>query len=97
MQEFIEAHCNTLGEEELEKLNAAGAGGFCLLASEAYSAGCPKCSIIGDGIGATWNGCNEPGNEGAGEIAKKVFFAVTKITNGTKPGKNRLIIVLSCL
>ena len=97
MQEFIEAHCNTLAEEELEKLNAAGAGGFCLLASKAYGAGCPKCSIIDDGIGVTWNGCNEPCNERSGEIAKKVFFAVTKITNEAKPGKNRLIIVLSCL
>ena len=94
VQAFIEAQCNTLSEEELEKINAAGAGGFCLLIgwgwNEAYGAGWTKCSIIGGGVGATWNDCNEPGNEDAGEIAKKVVLAVTKIAGGAKPGKTGL-------
>ena len=94
VQAFIEAQCNTLSEEELEKINAAGAGGFCLLIgwgwNEAYGIGWTKCSIIGGGIGPTWNDCNDPENEEAGEIAKKVVFAVTKIAGGAKSGKTGL-------
>ena len=94
VQAFIEAQCNTLSEEELEKINAAGAGGFCVLIgwgwNEAYGAGWTKCSIIGGGLGATWSDCNEPGNEDSGEIAKKVVLAVTKIAGGAKPGKTSL-------
>ena len=94
VQAFIEAQCNTLSEEELEKINAAGAGGFCVLIgwgwNEAYGAGWTKCSVIGGGLGVTWSDCNEPGNEDSGEIAKKVVFAVTKIAGGAKPGKTSL-------
>ena len=94
LKAFVEKQCKALSEEELEKINAAGAGGFCLLIgwgwNEAYGAGWTKCSIIGGGVGATWNDCNEPGNEDAGEIAKKVVLAVTKIAGGAKPGKTGL-------
>ena len=94
VQAFVEKQCKALSEEELEKINAAGAGGFCLLLgwgwNEAYGAGWTKCSIIGAGIGPTWNDCNEPGNEEAGEIARKVVYAVTKITGGAKSGKTGL-------
>ena len=91
---FEQENQRELTPEELEKINAAGAGGFCLLIgwgwNEAYGAGWTKCSIIGGGVGATWNDCNEPGNEDAGEIAKKVVLAVTKIAGGAKPGKTGL-------
>ena len=94
LKAFVEKQCKALSEEELEKINAAGAGGFCLLIgwgwNEAYGAGWTKCSIIGGGVGATWNDCNEPGNEDAGEIAKKVVLAVTKIAGGAKSGKTGL-------
>ena len=94
VQAFIKAQCNTMSEEELEKINAAGAGGFCFGIgwgwNEAYGAGWTKCSIVGGGFGATWNDSNEPGNEDAGEIAKKVVLAVTKIAGGAKSGKTGL-------
>ena len=94
VQAFVEKQYKALSEEELEKINAAGAGGFCLLLgwgwNEAYGAGWTKCSIIGAGIGPTWNDCNEPGNEEAGEIARKVVYAVTKIAGGAKSGKTGL-------
>ena len=86
---FIETQNRALSEEELEKITAAGAGGFCLLVgwgwNEAYGAGWTKCSIIGGGLGITWGDCNEPGNEDAGLIAKKVVTAITKIGAGAKP------------
>ena len=91
---FEQENQRELTPEELEKINAAGAGGFCLLLgwgwNEAYGAGWTKCSIIGAGIGPTWNDCNEPGNEEAGEIARKVVYAVTKIAGGAKSGKTGL-------
>jgi hypothetical protein len=86
---FIETQNRALSEEELEKITAAGAGGFCLLVgwgwNEAYGAGWTKCSIIGGGLGITWGDCNEPGNEDAGLFAKKVVTAIAKIGAGAKP------------
>ena len=83
LAQFEQDNQRELTPEELEKINAAGAGGFRLLIgwgwNEAYGAGWTKCSIIGGGVGATWNDCNEPGNEDAGQIAKKVVTAVTNI------------------
>ena len=94
VQAFVEKQYKALSEDELKKISAAGAGGFCFVIgwgwNEAYGAGWTKCSIIGGGLGATWNDSNEPGNEDAGEIAKKVVFAVTKIAGGAKPGKTGL-------
>ena len=86
---FIETQNRALSEEELEKITAAGAGGFCLLVgwgwNEAYGAGWTKCSIIGGGLGVTWNDCNDPDNEFAGQVAKKVVNAIAKIGAGAKP------------
>jgi hypothetical protein len=81
-----------LSEEELEKINAAGAGGFCLVVgwgwNEAYGAGWTKCSVIGGGLGITWNDCSEPGNEKDGQIAKKVVTAITAIGGAAVQKKN---------
>ena len=80
---FIETQNRALSEEELEKINAAGAGGFCFVIgwgwNEGYGAGYTKCSIIGGGLGITWGDCNEPGNEDAGLLAKKVVKAISSI------------------
>ena len=89
LKAFVETQNRALSEEELEKINAAGAGGFCLVVgwgwNEAYGAGWTKCSIIGGGLGITWGDCNEPGNEDAGLFAKKVVTAIAKIGAGAKP------------
>ena len=89
LKAFIETQNRALSEEELEKINAAGAGGFCLVVgwgwNEGYGAGWTKCSVIGGGLGITWGDCNEPGNEDAGLFAKKVVTAIAKIGAGAKP------------
>lgn len=89
LKAFVETQSRALSEEELEKINAAGAGGFCLLVgwgwNEGYGAGWTKCSIIGGGLGVTWNDCNDPDNEFAGQVAKKVVNAIAKIGAGAKP------------
>ena len=94
LKAFIETQNRALSEEELEKINAAGAGGFCLVVgwgwNEAYGAGWTKCSVIGGGLGITWGDCNEPGNEDAGQVAEKEFFAVIKIGVGAKLNKTGL-------
>ena len=83
LKAFVETQNRALSEEELEKINAAGAGGFCLVVgwgwNEAYGAGWTKCSVIGGGLGITWGDCNEPGNEDAGLLAKKVVKAISSI------------------
>ena len=83
LKAFVETQNRALSEEELEKINAAGAGGFCLVIgwgwNEAYGAGWTKCSVIGGGLGITWNDSNEPGNEDAGLLAKKVVKAISSI------------------
>ena len=82
MQAFIEAQCKALNEEELEKINAAGAGGFCIINgwgwNEAYGIGWTKCSIIGAGLGPTWKDSNDPANKEDSALAKKI---VEKIAN----------------
>jgi hypothetical protein len=94
LKAFVETQCQALNEEELEKINAAGAGGFCFVIgwgwNEAYGAGWTKCSIVGGGLGITWNDSNDPGNEDSGEIAKKIVFSVTKIVGGAKSNKTGL-------
>ena len=92
LKEFVETQNRALSEEELEKINAAGAGGFCFVIgwgwNEAYGAGWTKCSIIGGGLGATWNDSNEPGNEDAGLLAKKVVNAISTIGGAAVQKKN---------
>ena len=94
LKAFVETQNRALSEEELEKINAAGAGGFCVVIgwgwNEGYGAGYTKCSIIGGGLGVTWNDCSEPGNEDAGQIAKKVVTAITAIAGGAKSNKTGL-------
>ena len=79
---FVENQCKALSEEELEKINAAGAGGFCLLIgwgwNEAYGIGWTKCSVIGAGLGPTWKDSNDPDNKEDSALAKKI---VEKIAN----------------
>ena len=83
LKAFVETQCKALSEEELEKINAAGAGGFCFVIGWGWNEGCgagyTKCSVIGGGLGITWWDCNEPGNEDAGQIAKKVVTAISTI------------------
>ena len=83
LKAFAEDKCKALSEEELDSVNAAGAGGFCFVIgwgwNEAYGAGWTKCSIVGGGLGITWNDSNEPGNEDAGLLAKKVVKAISTI------------------
>ena len=92
LKAFVETQNRALSEEELEKINAAGAGGFCFVIgwgwNEAYGAGWTKCSIVGGGLGATWNDCNEPGNEDAGLLAKKVVNAISTIGGAAVQKKN---------
>ena len=92
LKAFVETQNRALSEEELEKINAAGAGGFCFVIgwgwNEAYGAGWTKCSIVGGGLGATWNDCNEPGNEDAGLLAKKVVKAISTIGGAAVQKKN---------
>ena len=92
LKAFVETQNRALSEEELEKINAAGAGGFCFVIgwgwNEAYGAGWTKCSIIGGGLGVTWNDCSEPGNEKDGQITKKVVTAITAIGGAAVQKKN---------
>ena len=62
VQAFVEKQCKALSEDELEKINAAGAGGFCIIVgagwgwSEAGTGSIFKCNcyVIGAGIGPGW-------------------------------------------
>ena len=60
VQAFVEKQTNALSEEELEKINAAGAGGFCIIVgagwgwSESVSIFKCNCYVIGAGIGPGW-------------------------------------------
>ena len=94
LKAFVETQNRALSEEELEKINAAGAGGFCFVIgwgwNEAYGAGWTKCSIVGGGLGITWNDSNEPGNEDAGLLAKKVVNAISTIGGAAVQKKNGL-------
>ena len=82
VQAFVEKQYEALSEEELEKINAAGAGGFCIIIgwgwNEAYGIGWTKCSIIGAGLGPTWKDSNDPANKEDSALAKKI---VEKIAN----------------
>ena len=61
LKEFIENQCRSLTEEELESVNAAGAGGFCIVigvgwgnARGAEHGPTTHCYAVGIGVGATW-------------------------------------------
>ena len=60
LKAFAEEKCKALSEEELENINAAGAGGFCIIVgagwgwSESASIFRCNCYVIGVGIGPGW-------------------------------------------
>ena len=60
LKAFAEDKCKALSEEELENINAAGAGGFCIIVgagwgwSESVSIFKCNCYVIGAGIGPGW-------------------------------------------
>ena len=83
VQAFAETQYNALSEEELEKINAAGAGGYCMLVgfgwNYGYGLGVTKCSIIGIGLGATWKDATDPENKEDAALAKKVVETIGKV------------------
>ena len=83
VQTFVENQCKALSEEELEKINAAGAGGYCMLVgfgwNYGYGIGVTKCSIIGIGLGATWKDATDPENKEDAALAKKIVETIGKV------------------
>ena len=83
VQAFVENQCKALSEEELEKINAAGAGGYCMLVgfgwNYGYGIGVTKCSIIGIGLGATWKDATDPENKEDAALAKKIVETIGKV------------------
>ena len=83
VQTFVENQCKALSEEELEKINAAGAGGYCMLVgfgwNYGYGIGVTKCSIIGIGLGATWKDAADPENKEDADLAKKIVETIGKV------------------
>ena len=57
VQAFIKAQCNTMSEEELDSVNAAG-GGLCIGLGfgwgEASGFGDTMCYVVGEGAGVSW-------------------------------------------
>ena len=83
VERFVETKYKALSEEELEKINAAGAGGYCALIglgwNNAYGIGITKCSIIGIGLGLTWKDATDPANKDEAEMAKKIVETIGKV------------------
>ena len=88
VQAFVEKQCKALSEDELEKINAAGAGGFCIIVgagwgwSEAGTGSIFKCNcyVIGAGIGPGWKEVDaEAAKREAEEIRKNKARGCTKI------------------
>ena len=88
VQAFVEKQCKALSEDELEKINAAGAGGFCIIVgagwgwSEAGTGSIFKCNcyVIGAGIGPGWKEVDaEAANREAEEIRKNKARGCAKI------------------
>ena len=88
VQAFVEKQYKALSEEELEKINAAGAGGFCIIVgagwgwSEAGTGSIFKCNcyVIGAGIGPGWKEVDaEAAKREAEEFNKKKARGCAKI------------------
>ena len=83
VQAFVQNQCKALSEEELEKINAAGAGGYCMLIGFGWNYGCgigvTKCSIIGIGLGVTWKDATDPENKEDAALAKKIVETIGKV------------------
>ena len=61
LKDFAEKQCQALSDEELESINAAGAGGLCILvgvgwgnAKGAENGPSTSCYVVGVGAGVTW-------------------------------------------
>ena len=61
LKDFAEKQCQALNDEELELINAAGAGGFCIVvgvgwgnAQGAENGPTTNCYVVGVGVGVTW-------------------------------------------
>jgi predicted ribosomally synthesized peptide with nif11-like leader len=72
-----------LTPDELENINAAGAGGACFMIgwgwNDAFGAGITKCSIVGIGIGVTWKDSNDPDNKFAAAVTQKIVSGAVSI------------------
>ena len=83
LAQFEQENQRELTPEELEKINAAGAGGYCMLVgfgwNYGYGIGVTKCSIIGIGLGATWKDATDPENKEDAALAKKVVETIGKV------------------
>ena len=88
LKAFAEDKCKALSEEELDSVNAAGAGGFCIIVgvgwgwSEAGTESIFKCNcyVIGAGIGPGWKEVDaEAANRKAEEIRKNKARGCAKI------------------
>ena len=86
VQAFVEKQCKALSEDELEKINAAGAGGFCIIVgagwgwSESVSIFKCNCYVIGAGIGPGWKEVDaEAAKREAEEIRKNKAQGCGKI------------------
>ena len=86
VQAFVEKQYKALSEEELEKINAAGAGGFCIIVgagwgwSESVSIFRCNCYVIGVGIGPGWKEVDaEAAKREAEEIRKNKARGCAKI------------------
>ena len=86
LKAFAEDKCKALSEEELENINAAGAGGFCIIVgagwgwSESVSIFKCNCYVIGAGIGPGWKEVDaEAANRKAEEIRKNKARGCGKI------------------
>ena len=86
VQAFAEKQYKALSEEELEKINAAGAGGFCIIVgagwgwSESVSIFKCNCYVIGAGIGPGWKEVDaEAAKRESEEFSKKKARGCAKI------------------
>ena len=86
LKAFAEDKCKALSEEELENINAAGAGGFCIIVgagwgwSESVSIFKCNCYVIGAGIGPGWKEVDaEAAKREAEEIRKNKARGCAKI------------------
>ena len=86
VQAFVEKQYKALSEEELEKINAAGAGGFCIIVGVGWGwsegAGIFRCNcyVIGLGAGPGWKEVDaEAAKREAEEFSKKKAQGCAKI------------------
>ena len=84
VQAFVEKQYKALSEEELEKINAAGAGGVCIIVGVGWGwsdgVGRCNCYVIGVGAGVGWKEVDaEAVKREAEEFSKKKARGCAKI------------------